>query len=347
VASAAEPSVSIIINNHNYARFLGDAIESALTQDYQPAEVLVVDDGSTDDSRDVIRRFAGSVSPVFQENAGQASALNAGVSASRGEIVCFLDADDCFGPGKVKRIVEVFEQHAVNAKPMMVHHRLRITNAAGNPLNGELIGRLHKSPLNLYRYASRYKSILYEGAPTSGLALNRNLLKRLFPLPTRGIRTSADDFVVKGASLIGELHALEEVLGTYRVHGRNLWHGTHAPKSAGFMETLDAFLNEKLRDAGLQPVLNYADSMHAWGDLFEDRRWRQLCRQVVRLSLRQHDPHTASYVLKIARGVAALTVKAAFLKTAPEAVQNSRMIRKLVGAAGGVPPAEATKFLKP
>ena len=83
-----QPLVSILINNYNYADFLDHAIRSALDQarSYEPVEIVVVDDGSTDHSRQIIKSYAGAIVGIFKENGGQASAFNAGVRASRGEI---------------------------------------------------------------------------------------------------------------------------------------------------------------------------------------------------------------------------------------------------------------------
>ena len=78
------PLVSIIVNNYNYERFVAQAIESALQQTYSPVEVIVVDDGSVDHSREIIQGYGGRIQPVLKENGGQASALNAGFAASRG-----------------------------------------------------------------------------------------------------------------------------------------------------------------------------------------------------------------------------------------------------------------------
>src|SRR6185295_5604355 len=104
------PLVSIIVNNYNYGRFLGEAIQSALSQTYPNIEVIVVDDGSTDDSSEVIANFGGSIKTRFKQNGGQTSALNAGLRMSRGDIVCFLDADDALFPSAIAEAVQLLRE---------------------------------------------------------------------------------------------------------------------------------------------------------------------------------------------------------------------------------------------
>ena len=101
------PLVSVLINNYNYGQFIEDAIESVLSQSYKNIELIVVDDGSTDDSKAKIMRFANRVTAIFQHNSGQASAFNAGFAASHGDIIAFLDADDYFLPEKIEKIVSL------------------------------------------------------------------------------------------------------------------------------------------------------------------------------------------------------------------------------------------------
>ena len=82
--------------SHDYGRFLPEAIESALAQDHAPLEILVLDDGSTDDSLEIARRYEPRVRVVAQANQGLARACNIGVDEARGEYVVFLSADDCW-----------------------------------------------------------------------------------------------------------------------------------------------------------------------------------------------------------------------------------------------------------
>ena len=97
------PLVSCIIPVFNGARFLGEAVDSILAQTYRPCEVIVVDDGSTDATGDVIAGYGERVVAVRQPNRGEAAARNAGVRAARGALVAFLDADDLWGPEKLTR----------------------------------------------------------------------------------------------------------------------------------------------------------------------------------------------------------------------------------------------------
>jgi len=93
--------VSVIIPAYNGAAFLPEAIDSVLAQDYEPLEILVVDDGSTDDTHDVLRPYAPRIRYFYQENRGPSAARNLGIERARGDLIAFLDADDRWLPGKL------------------------------------------------------------------------------------------------------------------------------------------------------------------------------------------------------------------------------------------------------
>ncbi|MDQ7039509.1 MAG: glycosyltransferase [Rhodothermus sp.] len=105
------PSVSVVIAAYNAARWIGDTIRSVLMQDYPVAEVIVVDDGSTDATRDIVTAFDPPVRYVYQENAGSAAARNAGIRLARGTYVAFLDADDLWLPGKLSAQIACLQAH--------------------------------------------------------------------------------------------------------------------------------------------------------------------------------------------------------------------------------------------
>jgi len=102
--------VSLIIATFNHARFLGAAIDSALAQTLGAVDVIVVDDGSTDDTPAVLARYAGRVRVLRQPNRGLAAARNAGLAAARGTYVAFLDADDVMAPTKLAAQLEMLER---------------------------------------------------------------------------------------------------------------------------------------------------------------------------------------------------------------------------------------------
>jgi glycosyltransferase involved in cell wall biosynthesis len=100
----SQPLVSVVVPVRNGERFLGEALDSVLAQDYEPVELIVVDDGSTDGSGDIAGARGAHV--IRQEGGGLAAARNAGLAAAQGELVAFIDADDVWLPGKLVRQVE-------------------------------------------------------------------------------------------------------------------------------------------------------------------------------------------------------------------------------------------------
>jgi glycosyltransferase involved in cell wall biosynthesis len=94
------PLVSVVIPVYNAARYIAEAIESVYAQNYESLEIIIVDDGSTDDTSAIIRSFK-NIRYVWQENQGVASARNTGITESKGELIAFLDADDYWAPGKL------------------------------------------------------------------------------------------------------------------------------------------------------------------------------------------------------------------------------------------------------
>src|ERR1700686_4054775 len=107
------PFVSVLIDTYNHERFIEEAIQSVLSQDFPAAEreILVVDDGSTDRTPEILAKFASQIRILRKPNGGQASAFNHGISQCRGEIVTFLDEDDWWAPKKLSVVVEAFASH--------------------------------------------------------------------------------------------------------------------------------------------------------------------------------------------------------------------------------------------
>lgn len=108
------PLVSVIIPNHNYSRYLNDAIQSVLQQTYRNLEIIVVDDGSTDSSTNVVESFGNRVKLIEQVQSGVSVARNTGFAASTGDLICFLDSDDAWLPNKLESQARVMLDKSVS-----------------------------------------------------------------------------------------------------------------------------------------------------------------------------------------------------------------------------------------
>jgi glycosyltransferase involved in cell wall biosynthesis len=209
--------VSVLIANHNYARYLAAAIDSALGQSHADVEVVVVDDGSTDDSRDVIRSYGDRVVSLFQPQRGQVAALNAAFERSHGELVCLLDADDVFLPDKVERVLRAWRSCP---QACLVHHRMQIIDANGRPLHKPFPRRVLQGDLR-DRVARSGGWFLH--APSGALSFPRSFAERLFPVPTHGAAPGpeVDTYLARPAALIAPVVGLPDALTLYRIHGAN------------------------------------------------------------------------------------------------------------------------------
>jgi glycosyltransferase involved in cell wall biosynthesis len=213
----AEPLVSIVITNYRYERFVGQAIDSALEQTYPNTEVIVVDDGSDDGSRDVIAAYGERIVPVLKDNGGQGSAFNAGFAASRGEIVMFLDADDVLLPHAAARVVSAWQPRLAKAQ-----FRLECCDAELRSLGWTKPRRSSKLPAgDLSATVLRHGG--YVSPPTSGNAFGRACLAEILPMPEAPFRVCADAYLIMLSPLFGEVASIDEILGAYRIHDANNW----------------------------------------------------------------------------------------------------------------------------
>ncbi len=232
-ASTDGPLVSIVINNFNYARFIGEAIESALAQTHSNCEVVVVDDGSTDDSRVVIERFGSRVVPVFQANAGQGAAMNAGFARSRGQLVLFLDSDDVLELRAVERSVQLFASGIDR-----VQFALRLVDENGQPNGVQFPAR--GAELSVGTLAERIsRAPIANTPPTSGNVFSRSVLEAILPMPEADWRICADSYLLVVSALYGAVAATDEPLGRYRIHRSNNWSGAGVPTAEQLLKTFD------------------------------------------------------------------------------------------------------------
>lgn len=214
--AGSELQVSIIISNYNYGRFLPVAIDSGLQQTYAQVEVIVVDDGSTDNSREVIEGYGDRIIPIFQKNGKQAAALNSGLQASKGNIIIFLDADDYLLPHAAEKIVSIWTPELSK-----VHYRLEVVDG-----DQKSLGYSYPQGEKPLASGEVWKTLLEEGVyqrtPMSGNALSREAIADIFPIPDE-YKLTADDYLCILLPFYGKLAAVEEPLGAYRIHGDNQW----------------------------------------------------------------------------------------------------------------------------
>ena len=206
--------ISVLINNHNYGRFVTRAIAGALAQGEEGVEIIVVDDGSTDESRSVLEKYRNRAKLIFQDNRGQAAAINAGVQASEGEYLCFLDADDWWAPGKLAAISAAFRS---NPQAALVYHRVQpvlVDEAATmKPIprslcSGDLSARLARS------------AGWWPFPMTSAIAVRRGAWEAVGDIPEE-FRISADAWLAGIYPFVGPVVALPGSLGFYRIHNNN------------------------------------------------------------------------------------------------------------------------------
>jgi glycosyltransferase involved in cell wall biosynthesis len=211
-----------IVSHFNYAKFVVDACESALSQVHPFDEILLVDDGSTDGSTDVVTKHYAShdrIQLVCKPNGGQLSCFAEGFARATGDVVFFLDADDIYEPEYVSQVLAHYASHPECDFVMVAHRkfgavdRLELDGYGDRDLGYSILAAL---------YARRWI-----GAPTSCLSMRRHVLETIFPLDfAEDWRTRADDCLVFGASVAGARKwRLDRPLVRYRIHDTNWYQG--------------------------------------------------------------------------------------------------------------------------
>ena len=284
------PLVSVIISSYNYERFLEEAIDSALDQTYSNVEVIVVDDGSTDDSRRIIAGYGKRIVTVSKENGGQASACNVGFHASKGEIVIFLDADDILLPATVQRVVAAFQSKAGVAK---VQYRLQLVTSSAKPIGDFIPASTSPMPSGDMRQ-SLIEHGSYVWPSTSGNAFAAVVLRRIMPIPENVYRGMPDIHLCYLSALFGQVISLEKPGGLYRVHGENNYYQPRGSVEIDsyidrwrteFLATSDVYIRTK----GLLSIMYSVDTSNMKHPYYRDMY--RLCQRMISLKLdRPHHP---------------------------------------------------------
>ncbi len=201
---------SIVVLNYNYGRFVAQAIDSALAQTERDIEVVVVDNGSTDDSLQVIGRYGDRVRLVRQPtNIGQGRGYNLGIEAARGEWLVWLDADDMLDPDCIAACLAV-----ADAGTAKVHFGLRLIDADGVALGLEATAMRHRG--DVVPLIRRFGH--YAGPPGSGNLYRRSAVAPYFPVPVEDWPIGTDTVPYLTAPFHGTVADPGRVLGSYRLH---------------------------------------------------------------------------------------------------------------------------------
>ena len=248
----SKPFVTVLIDTYNHQCFIEDAINSVLNQNFSASEteILVVDDGSTDDTSQIVRKFVPRVRLLRKANGGQASAFNAAIPEARGEIVAFLDGDDWWAPGKLTAVTEAF---AAEAGVGLIGHGVTEVYPDG------------RQRTEVPREVSRFRITSIEQAKTfrmsrgflgtSRMAYRREILRRIGCVP-EALRFEADEYLFTLAGLFADVMILRESFTYYRLHDRNLFQLTSGDPQAirrkqQVLAALAQSLQEKLKQNGV------------------------------------------------------------------------------------------------
>ncbi|WP_167547146.1 glycosyltransferase [Stieleria maiorica] len=247
-------SSSCLINNYNYGKYVCEAVDSALEQSLPFDEIIIVDDGSTDNSLDVLNARYGrhtGIRIVAQEQSGQLSCIQRAVEMASGELIFLLDSDDCQHRDLHATVQSVFQARQHIDFLSVDHEKF-----------GPCVNDRQRKKRTRDQGVSALASIFFRhwvGAPTSCLSMRSSLLERILPYPNESNwRTRADDVLVLASSIVGaQKYHIGEQLVRYRVHESNHFSGrtwSEAQKMQYALK-LNAMINWYVNAAGYDITL--------------------------------------------------------------------------------------------
>jgi len=214
---------SVILSNFNGSKFLECSIQSVLDQTFEDFEFIIIDDGSTDNSVEIINGFHQQfpekiTTPVLlKKNLGQANGFNEGIKRANGRFVSFIDSDDFWFPEKLMHVLENFGNEQRNA-----FHQHNLYFHRGNQLTNIAFSDFLVSG-NYGAFSEKIREIPLFVA-TSGLTFRNDILKKVFPVPLE-FKTCADGYLTRCALALGEVASTNYFAGAYREHESNATYG--------------------------------------------------------------------------------------------------------------------------
>jgi glycosyltransferase involved in cell wall biosynthesis len=245
--SPHSPVVSIVMATYNFERFVARAIESALAQDY-PADaldIIVVDDGSTDSTPEVVKPYLDRIRYIRKPNGGLLSTMNRGIEEARGELICLFSGDDEYVPEKTRAQVDL-----MLARPEvgLVYTDLELVDDRGIQFNPSLWAVSQITPLR----GKPFGALLARNVVSGGTIMFRASLKPHFhPIPDSA--AWEDWYIALKVAAVAEIDYIPRALYRYRYHGQNMNLGAQGDKLAGLLREELKFRRSLL--AGLEPGL--------------------------------------------------------------------------------------------
>lgn len=260
----AQPIVSVIITCYNHGRFLGDAIRSVLKQTYRNLEILVVDDGSTDNTAEVVLSFA-DVNYVYQPNAGLSAARNKGIDKSRGSFLVFLDADDWLYPDAIRTNLQYLQQNSRCAFVSGWHDKV---NEWGYPLEDQedqvVVDDCHYIGFLWGNYIGMHATVMYQRWAFNEFRFDTTL------------RACEDYDMYFKISRKYRVGSHNKKLAAYRIHGNNM------------SSNVSMMLKNVLKVCNRQkPLLKnqaewdaYHQGLKIWSDYYSEKLYQTLEQEV-------------------------------------------------------------------
>jgi hypothetical protein len=246
--------LSVLIDTYNHQGLIEKALRSVLEQDFptDQFEIIVVDDGSTDKTAEIVRQFEPRVRLIRKKNGGQASAFNAGIPACSGEVIAFLDGDDWWAPGKLQRVAQAFAEDP--SLGMLGHAFIEsFDDGIERVIQPAATGRFRLDSVSNANYFRL--SRCYFG--TSRLALRAGLARKILPVP-ESLIFEADEYLFTMAPAFEPSLVLPDPLTHYRVHSGNLFLAAAATtegerRKARVLASLAGSLRRNLLGTGAAP----------------------------------------------------------------------------------------------
>ena len=202
-------SVSIIITNYNYGHYIEEAIDSALQQTHKEIEVIVVDDGSTDNSREILATYGNRIKTVFQANQGLPSARNAGIAIATGEYLLFLDADDILLPNACSDLLLGFCEHPDCGVIFGNSERVYSDKITRKPHCQEV------------RYFTHQEILFDNPISVSEALIKREILEEIGCFRPELLQSEDNDFWIRASKAFSIFH-IDALVTRLRMHGANM-----------------------------------------------------------------------------------------------------------------------------